>query len=108
MQKIDDLGNMKIQLALIIIKSCDQSLIMPTMKSVFGMTTLQINLVIDYLIEYNFLVLDSEKFILKLSDEGYNFLRDSNMETLSFEELNRDENENDFNYKDKVKKYIPN
>lgn len=108
MKKIDNLGKMKIQLALIIIKSCAQSLIMPTMKSVFGMTTLQINLVIDYLINHNFLVLDSDKFILKLSNEGYNFLRDSNMEALSFEELNQDDNGNDFNYRDKVRKYIPN
>lgn len=105
--KIDKLGKMKIEICLIIIKSCNERDIFPLMKSFFNLTDFQLHLYFEYLVDQNLVDFYGESDQISLTVNGFSLLRESHLEIVDLEELLNVE-PIDFEYEEKIKKFIPN
>jgi len=98
---------MQICLALVVIKSCNYENFNHNISELLGMTNTQAVFCINYLIEHNFI--QRENYNFALSNEGYQYLNDNNLNKVTLEDLLtlEDEDRDEFDYKLKVSQYIP-
>jgi len=102
------MSNMKINVALLILRENLSEDFFSTLKTFLRTTDLQTFEIIKYLIDFHFVDRDIENSRYKISSQGYNKLQNDNLLHINLKELILEKNNPDFNYHEKLIKYIPN
>lgn len=106
-KKIREIGKMKLKLCLIIINSNEEVDIFIYIKEFLRITDRQLYLYLDYLIDRKFILMNKETAKIELSNDGIQYLKDSNLYNIKIRELVNNK-PFDFDYANKLKNFVPN
>lgn len=102
------ISKMKINISLVILKENSDGDFYSLLKYFFSTTDKQTLEIIQYLIDHNFIDRDFELSQYKMNALGYTRLRQYNLLNVSINSIILDTENKDFNYRNKLIKYIPN